>query len=200
MAVERRIASTTRPEPVVDIGRAGRPDLYQFDHASDWYVVQVKPRQEGRVQRRLALSTLPTFLPFIEVSRRRGSARAQCLEPLFPRYLFVRLASMHSDPASWNVVRWTPGVVSILAVGDTPVPVPDTFVLAIEERTSEHGFVRQPSSLVNGARVRICSGPFVDLKAVFDRPASRSGRVRVLLQLLGQPTPVEIDEDDLDPA
>ena len=167
---------------------------------SDWYVIQAKPRQEGRVVRHLALAALSTFLPFIEVTRRRRSVRTPCLEPLFPGYLFIRLAPLNRQPGPWNTVRWTPGVSRILSTGLTPVPVPEEFVEEIENRMSEHGFVRLASPLVNGAKVRVRSGPFEDLEAVFDRPLSRSGRVRVLLQLMGQPTSVDIDEDYLEPA
>jgi len=167
---------------------------------SDWYVVQVKPRQEARVVRHLALSAIITFLPYVEVSRRHRSGKAKYLEPLFPGYLFTRLAPVSRVPATWNAVRWAPGVLRILAIGSTPVPVPEDMVEAIGRQTSEHGFVRLPSPLVNGARVRVRSGPFEHLEAVFDRPLSRSGRVRVLLELLGQRTSVEIDEEYLDPA
>jgi hypothetical protein len=38
------------------------------------------------------------------------------------------------------------------------------------------------------------------MEAVFDQPLSRRGRVRVLLQLLGQPAPVELDEESLELA
>lgn len=161
-----------------------------------WYVIQVKPRQEGRVLRRLSLAAIATILPFIEVPRRRGGGKG--LEPLFPGYLFVRLPHIFFDPAGWSRVRWTPGVVRVLGVGDTPVAVPPDLVAAIEAQTRELGFVRLPSPFTNGARVRLRSGPFQDLEAMFERPLSRSGRVLVLLQLLGQPTPVEVDEDCLE--
>ena len=189
-------------DPLEDTGETyrGRVAPSREVAESDWYVIQVKPRQEGRVVRHLALAALPTFLPFIEVTRRRRSVRAACLEPLFPGYLFIRLAPLHREPASWNTIRWTPGVSRILTTGAIPVPVPEEFVVEIEKRTSEHGFVRLASPLVNGAKVRVRSGPFEDLEAVFDRPLSRSGRVRVLLQWMGQPTSVEIDEDYLEPA
>lgn len=176
-------------------GEAPEPGL-----PAQWYVVQVKPRREARVVRHLALSAVPSFLPFIEVSRRRVSGKAKCLEPLFPGYTFVRLAPIHIAPAWWDAVRWAPGVIRIVGVGATPVPVADEMITAIEERTSECGFVRLPSPLTNGMKVRVGWGPFEGLEAVFDRPLSRAGRVRVLLQLLGQPTAVEIDEDSLDPA
>lgn len=192
--------ATRRPDPLEAASRFERPDAFEEGLQSEWYVVQAKPRQEVRVVRRLALSAIITFLPYVEVSRRRASGKVKCLEPLFPGYLFVRLAPSSRVPASWNVVRWAQGVLRVLAVGLTPVSVPEDFVEAIERQTSEHGFVRLPSPLVNGARVRVRSGPFEDLEAVFDRPLTRSGRVRVLLELLGQRTPIEIDEDYLDPA
>lgn len=165
---------------------------------SSWYVIQVKPRQEGRVLRRLALAAIGTTLPFIEATRRRGAGKVRVLEPLFPGYLFIRLPPISGDPAGWNRVRWTPGVVRVLGVGETPVAVPPELIESIEDRTRELGFVRLPSPFTNGARVRLRSGPLQDLEAMFDRPLSRAGRVLVLLQLLGQPTPVEVDEDCLD--
>ncbi|MDQ7844111.1 MAG: transcription termination/antitermination NusG family protein [Armatimonadota bacterium] len=165
-----------------------------------WFVVQVKPRREAQVLRRLALGAVSTFLPFIEVARRRGPARRRGLEPLFPGYLFVRMFPVGEAPAAWSRLRWTPGIVRILGIGETPVPVPEEFIEAIQERTKELGFVRLPSPLMSGMRVRLRSGPFQDLEAVFDRPLSRAGRVRVLLKLLGQPRPVEVDEDCLEPA
>ncbi len=166
----------------------------------EWYVVQAKPRQESRVIRHLARSAVPTFLPFVEVARRRGAARAKVLEPLFPGYVFVALPPIMMAPADWNTVRWTPGVLRVLTTGAVPVPVPEAFIKAIEERTAECGFVRLPSAFSNGMKVRVRGGSFDGLEAVFDQPLSRRGRVRVLLRLLGQPTPVELDEDCLEPA
>jgi hypothetical protein len=43
-------------------------------------------------------------------------------------------------------------------------------------------------------------GSLAGLEAVFDRPMSRSGRVRVLMELLGQQRGVEVDILDLESA
>ena len=45
-----------------------------------------------------------------------------------------------------------------------------------------------------GERVHIRSGPCRDIEAVFDSRLSGTGRVRILLQLLGRQTPAEVDE------
>jgi transcriptional antiterminator RfaH len=166
----------------------------------EWYVLQSKPRQEARVVRHLAHSAITTFLPFVEFNRRRGPGRATGLEPLFPGYVFVALSGIAHVPRDWNTVQWTPGVLRVLTVGATPVPVPEDFMRAIEERIADCGFVRLPSVFANGMKVRVRGGSFDGIEAVFDQPLSRRGRVRVLLHLLGQPAPVELDEDCLEPA
>jgi transcriptional antiterminator RfaH len=166
----------------------------------EWYVLQAKPRQEARVVRHLARSAVPTFLPFVEVGRRRAMGSAKYLEPLFPGYVFVALPPIVHAPADWSSVNWTPGVLRVLSIGATPVPVPQSFIQAIEERIADCGFVRLPSIYTNGMKVRVRGGSFDGIEAVFDQPLSRRGRVRVLLQLLGQPAPVELDEECLEPA
>jgi len=88
----------------------------------------------------------------------------------------------------------------ILSIADTPVPVPDEVIAVIQQRIRDHGFVRPGFRFAVGSRVRILHGPLAGLEAVFARPLSRQGRVRVLVELLGGRRGVEVDELDLDPA
>jgi transcriptional antiterminator RfaH len=164
-----------------------------------WYAVQVKRHAEARVVRWLAYKTIPTFLPFLEASPGAGNGRRPRLEPLFPGYLFVGLENPLT-PYQWEAVRWAPGVQRVLGVAEDPVPVPDEVIVRIQERVREHGFVRQRARFHHGLRVTIRSGPLRGLEAVFDRPMSRAGRVRVLLELLGHPCSVEVDERELESA
>ena len=53
--------------------------------------------------------------------------------------------------------------------------------------------------LRQGDRVRIRTGPLRDLEAVFDQPLSPKERVRILLNVLGRMTPVEIDYSQIEP-
>jgi transcriptional antiterminator RfaH len=170
------------------------------DARAAWYVVQVKRCRETRVVRHLALKAVPTFLPFVEVNGARRGQRRPHLEPLFPGYLFVQMAQRSRDPACWQTVRWSPGVRSILGCGEVPVPVPDEVMAELQSRVAELGFIRPGPRFSGGTRVRIRNGPLAGLEAVFDRPMSRAGRVRVLLELLGQQRAVEVDEVDLESA
>ncbi len=170
------------------------------DHGAAWYAVQVKRYEEHRVARRLALKPVPTFLPLIEARRRNGARGSTRLEPLFPGYLFVQMPAIEVDPKHWHVVRWTPGVRRILGTEATPVPILIEAIETIRARVSELGFVRPGTRFTPGARVRIRSGPLEGLEAIFERPTSKDGRVRVLLELLGQVGRAEVDESSLDAA
>jgi len=171
------------------------------DHAAAWYAVQVKRYQEHRVARHLATRPIASLLPLIEAVRLRSPMRGPTrLEPLFPGYLFVRMPPLDADPRHWHLLQWTPGVRRILGIEGSPVPVPGKAIEAIQARIHELGFVRPCIRFSTGARVRIRSGPLEGLEGVFDRPMSRVGRVRVLLELLGQTRYAELDELDLESA
>jgi transcription antitermination factor NusG len=122
------------------------------------------------------------------------------LEPLFPGYLFVCMDRITADPASWDRVRWAPGVRRILGAEGIPEPVPEEIIEVIAARVKDLGFVRPELRFAGNDRVRFMTGSMAGLEAVFDRPLSRSGRVRVLMQLLGQQRGIEVDELDLEPA
>ena len=171
------------------------------EHPTAWYVVQVKRYEEHRVVRYLTLQPVPTFLPLTESVRRRNGIRGPArLEPLFPGYLFVRMQAIDVNPSLWNLLRWTPGVRRILGTDGMPAPMPMDAIEVIQARISELGFVRPGIRYTTGARVRIRSGPLAGLAGIFDRPMSRTGRVRVLLELLGQLRRAEVDEVDLESA
>jgi len=169
--------------------------------ATAWYVVQVKRFEEQRVIRFLRAKAIPTFLPLMESHRRRRGIRPSSeLEPLFPGYLFVQMQAVDADPANWHVLRWTPGVRRILGAEGYPAPMPLEAIDAIRSRVKELGFVRPGVRFPVGARVRIRSGPLAGLEGVFDGPMPRDGRVRVLLELLGEVARTEVDELALESA
>jgi transcriptional antiterminator RfaH len=167
---------------------------------SAWYTVQAKPHNEDRVVNHLAKRAIPTFLPLVEVVRRRNGVRRTGVEPLFPGYLFVELESFDQRPGCWDVVRWSPGVRRILGIAEEPVPVPAAAIRAIRDRMQDLGFVRPGERFRPGDRVRFRTGALDGLEAILDRPASRAGRVHVLLALLGSMRRVEADELDLELA
>jgi transcriptional antiterminator RfaH len=158
----------------------------------EWYVVHTKPHQEWHVLDRLQFRApgVEAFCPRVEVVHRRAGRRVIALEPLFPSYLFVR---MDHDGPVWARIIWTPGVRGVLGTGERPLPVPRDVVASIQERAAPLGFIRVDLPFAPGMPVRVLDGPFAGLQGLFERPTSREGRVRVLLQILDRCTPVELD-------
>jgi len=163
---------------------------------SSWYAVQTKPRQEDRAQywlrSRLGVSV---FLPKIQDQRKRRSRRVTVIEPLFPSYLFVQTCL---QPDHWHAVKWTPGVKRIVATGDVPTPVPAEVIRMLRDRCEDGEIIPWQPLLRAGAPVHVVHGPFAGLQGILERPSSRGERVRVLLQLMGCLTPVEMDSTDVE--
>jgi transcriptional antiterminator RfaH len=157
-----------------------------------WHALYTKPNKEHQVEAWLQARELETFLPTVRrsVHRRDRSARIA----YFPCYLFVRL-DFDSTPRSQ--LAWMPGIRRIVSAGDQPIAVPDEMVELIRRRLEEIDKIGYSEFRV-GERVRIKSGPFQDLDAIFDRRLAASQRVRVLLDVLGRMTPIEIDAQSIE--
>lgn len=172
---------------MVDIEAMGEPS---------WFAVQTKPRQEDRVLHLLRLrGQLPVFLPKLQDVRKRRSRRVTVIEPLFPSYLFVQ---MSLDPGPWYTVKWTPGVKRIVSTGEVPTPVPAEVIRVLRERCGDDDLISWRPSMRPGAHVHVVHGPFAGLQGILERPSSRGERVRILLQLMGCTTPVEMDVTDIE--
>jgi transcriptional antiterminator RfaH len=160
-------------------------------------VAQTKPRVEERVVDLLRQERIDTFLPRLAVRHRHGSRRWWALEPLFPGYVFVACRRRAEEIRR---VRWTAGIRRLLGEeeGGFPTPVPDEVIRLLQERTQTKGFILPEVRLTPGERVRFTSGPLALIEGIIDRPASRTHRVRVLLQLLHGCVAVEADIDEVE--
>jgi transcription antitermination factor NusG len=134
---------------------------------------------------------IETYLPTVMRKVRRSDRPDRIV--YFPCYLFARI---DFEEVPLSSVAWMPGVRRIVSSGSRPAIVADELVGVIRERlggVEEVGY----GKFRKGDRVRIESGPMRDLIAIFDRPTSAADRVRVLLDVMGRMTPVELDYSDL---
>jgi len=156
-----------------------------------WYALYTKPRKELQVETTLQGQGIETYLPTVQRKVKRRDRPDRVV--YFPCYLFARM-DLSVTPRS--TIDWMPGVRRIVGIGEQPAAVADEIVDMIRDRLgtikhSEYGHLKP------GDRVRIVSGPLRDLEAVFDKPMSAANRVRVLLDVVGRMTPVEIDYTDV---
>ena len=98
-----------------------------MDEPLRWYVAQVKPRAEETARVQLARRGLETFYPRLALPR--WSARAGAVIPMFPGYLFVRMALARDVYG----VSWTPGVRRLVGAGEQPGVLDDRVVEFLRE-------------------------------------------------------------------
>ena len=161
-----------------------------------WYVLKTKPHNEERAKSYLELHGLNTFLPLIESSPSTSKKGNQKTKSLFPNYLFARFDVEQNYP----LVKWGKGVNKILGFGQYPTPIAEEVVSILKSRVDEKGIVKKAYNLNKNDPIRITSGPLKDLLGIFDRWVSDSGRVRILLNLIGYQPGVELHYSQVEKA
>jgi transcriptional antiterminator RfaH len=157
-----------------------------------WYLVHTVPNREGLAFQQLARQKFTPFLPRIMKSVHHARRIQTKLAAYFPGYLFVQLDLARDR---WRSVNGTFGVAYLVGPGDQPQPVPVGVVEALLS-CSDHRGVIALGEFQRGQRVRMTAGPFAEQIGVLDR-LDATGRVRVLLEIMGGLTPVEARRDYL---
>jgi len=156
--------------------------------ACDWYLVHTKVRQERCAQENLERQGYSCFLPQLRSEKLRRGALVVVQEPLFPRYLFIRLdAGLEST--GWGPIRSTLGVARLVTFGNQPAKISDALVRAIRAQTADATAPQQ--YFEEGQSLVVTDGPFMGLEAVYQMHDGES-RVMVLLNILTKPVQLSI--------
>ena len=138
-----------------------------------WLLVATKPRSEFVARQHLERQGFEVCLPQITLRKRKQGKWQQVTEPMFPGYVFVGVVLGEHDIAP---IRSTAGCLKVVRFGGQLAPVPDGVMQQLlTYDTFPNQCIRQFSK---GQVVRIETGPFTGLDAVFETP---KGADRVLL-------------------
>jgi transcriptional antiterminator NusG len=99
---------------------------------------------------------------------------------------------MKMTDQSWGVVRNTPGVTGFVGSGSKPTPLQEDEVGQIIKQMEDTS-PKVKVGFRRGQSVRVTDGPFIDFVGLVDEINAEKGKVKVLLSLFGQETPVELD-------
>ena len=159
---------------------------------SNWFAVVTKPRQEQIALENLQRQGFKCFLPMAENPyQRRTKKQKQIIEPLFPRYLFLNAIATTQNLAP---VRSTRGVISMVRFGTELAVIPDSIINAIKTRIEPNtGLIKiKPIKIKAGDKVKIFDGPLAGINGIVTERNSEN-RALILMDLMGRPTPVEVD-------
>lgn len=155
-----------------------------------WFAVWTKPRAEAVAREHLERQGFECRLPRTGKLVPTASGVRAMVEPLFPRYLFLRADAERQDLGR---IRSTRGVSALVRRGLIPALVPEHVIATLDARTQpESGLIALSAPpLAAGDRVRVTQGPFSGLDAVF-RARRPSDRVSLLLEVLGERCRVDV--------
>ena len=185
---------------------APRPES-AYDRPGNWYVVHTQSGYENKVRKNLDARTasmnledriLEIVIPMEDVVEFRNGRKVTVSKKMFPGYLLVRC---HMDDFIWAAVRDTPGIVNFVGSGgksgkslplgrrevENLLQVPD------EDSPETPRKTRARFGYEKGETVRVKEGPFADFSGEIIEINEDQLKVKVLVNIFGRETPVELE-------
>jgi transcription antitermination factor NusG len=122
---------------------------------SFWFAIQTRARYEKKVTVELEEKGVEAFLPLHSATHKWSDRRRVVNLPLFPGYVFVRIAPLLH--ARVSVLR-TNGVISFVGVRNAGIPIPDAEIEGIQA-VLQRGVACEPYPYLKvGQSVRLHGG------------------------------------------
>ena len=140
-----------------------------------WHLIYTKPHQEKVAFDNLTHQNYQCYLPLINTEKILRGKKILGKEPMFPRYLFVRLS--HDGQQNWSPIRSSVGVSHLVNFGGLAARLDDEMMDNLKQKIDKALVVKVFSI---GDKVQILSGPFKGMEAIFN---TYKGEERAMLFL-----------------
>src|SRR5438046_5308789 len=174
-------------EPADYVGAGALPALWAEQH---WYAAYTCAQHEKRVAAELDVRAVEHFLPLHRSVRRWKDRHVKLELPLFPGYVFVRLALRDR----LRVVQ-IPSVVRLVGFNGLPTALPDEEMEILRVGFRQSLRAEPNPFLTAGRHVWITGGPFAGLVGILKRKKGYF-RVVVSLELIQRSVAVDVDVAD----
>ena len=168
------------------------------ENEKQWFVIHTYSGYEERVKKNLEQrikfmdsesEVFQVVVPTEDEIEVRSGRKRTVTKKILPGYVLVQ---MKMTDQSWGVVRNTPGVTGFVGGGGKPTPLEEEEANEILRQMATEA-PRVKIGFRKGQSIRVTDGPFIDFVGVVDEINMGKGKVKVLLTLFGQETPVELD-------
>jgi transcriptional antiterminator RfaH len=161
---------------------------------SAWYCARTKPKHEHIAAANLCKNlNLEVFNPRLRIERATQRGVVRVVEPLFPCYIFVRCVIEEKI----SEIKHANGISSLVHFGNRIPMVADSVIEELQECFEAEEPMTVENRLSPGDEVAVADGAFAGMRAFVLRNMPARRRVQVLLDILGRPTPVEVDRSSL---
>jgi transcriptional antiterminator NusG len=181
-------------QPVID-NPFTRPGRWFVVHTQSGYEKKVKQNLEARIHSMNAEEAVyEVVIPMEDYVDFKNGKRIVAQRKMFPGYLLVRA---ELDDTAWFVIRNTPGVTGFVGQGAKPSPLPRKDVEAFlmpkgtEEQVANRAKPRLEYEI--GETVRVREGPFADFSGEVIEINEDQLKLKVLVNIFGRETPVELE-------
>ena len=175
-----------------------------YDRPGRWFVVHTQSGYENKVKQNLETRTssmnledriLEIVIPMEDVVEFRNGKKVNVSKKMFPGYLLVRC---FLDDASWAAIRDTPGIVNFVGAGGKPSPlsrkeVENFLYVPDETKPDAPKKTRARLGFEINETVRVKEGPFADFSGAIVEINEDQLKVKVLVDIFGRETPVELE-------
>jgi len=165
-----------------------------------WYVVHTYSGFENKVKENiestvrvegLGESISQILIPTEEVVEIRDGKRSISTQKIFPGYVIVEMECTDDTIA---LIKNTPGVTGFVGTGRTPIPLSEDEVRNIQAHMSATEDKPRPKIVFEvGEQVKVIEGPFFNFTGYVAEINEERGRLKVMVDILGRSTPVELD-------
>jgi transcription antitermination factor NusG len=183
------MGSVTRHKPTSG-ECASLPADYLQPH---WYAAYTCANHEKRVTEQLVKNSVQHFLPLYETVRRWKDRKVRLQLPLFPGYVFVRIALRDR----LRVLEIS-SVVRLVGSNGRPTALADADMEVLRQRLTRQFRVEPHPYLTVGRRVRIIRGPLAGLEGIVLRRKANF-RVVLSLELIMRSIAVDVNATDVQP-
>jgi transcription antitermination factor NusG len=159
-----------------------------------WYAAYTCANHEKSVAAQLEVRAVEHFVPLYNSVRRWRDRRVRLAMPLFPGYVFLRLALREKLR-----VLEIPSLVHLVGFDGQPAALSDEEIEALRQGLTERLNVQPHPYLTVGRRVRVVSGPLTGLEGIILRKKNHL-RFVISLNLIMRSVSVELDDADIVPV
>lgn len=164
----------------------------------NWYAIHTYSGYEDAVMRNLRQriesmgmedKIFDVIVPTEKKIRIKNGKRRVVEEKIYPGYVLV---DMVVTDDSWYVVRNTPRVTGFVGAGTTPAPLSAEEMNILLKRMGQDE-PKYKIEVTEGELVKITDGPFKDFDGKVSEIDHAKGKIKVLVNVFGRDTPVELD-------
>ncbi len=171
-----------------------------------WYVLKVQTNRENSIrkslERRIAREGLEEYfgeiiIPTERIVETKGGKKKVREQKLYPGYVMIQMVL---NDETWYLVRDTSGVGDFTGAAGKPHPMDESEVermLGLEQQKEEEPTKVKIEFRV-GDVVKITTGPFETFEGEIDSIDEATGKISVLIEIFGRPTPVELEYHEVE--